>query len=64
MADTKTEFERASQEGRESIVAEFVYFLKTNKKWWLLPILLMMALVGAAVLAGGTGFAPFIYTLF
>ena len=57
-------FEQASSEGRTSLVGEFWYFLKENKKWWLTPIFLALALLGALVILGGSGAAPFIYTLF
>jgi len=39
-------------------------FLKHNKKWWLLPLLLALLLLGLLVVLSGTGLAPFIYTLF
>ena len=48
-----------------SFVAELWAFLRTRKKWWLLPILLVMAVLGAALIFGqGSVVAPFIYTLF
>ncbi len=59
-----SEFEAASRAGRTNIVTEFWDFLKHNKKWWLTPIILVMLLVGALVVLGGTAAAPFIYTLF
>jgi hypothetical protein len=44
---------------------EFWKFLRVRKKFWLVPILIMMALFGALlVLAQGSAVAPFIYTLF
>ena len=44
---------------------EFWAFLRTRKKYWLLPILVIMLVVGALlVLAQGSAVAPFIYTLF
>ena len=47
------------------LVGEFWQFLKVRKKWWLLPIVVVMALVGAMlVLAQGSALAPFIYTIF
>jgi len=58
------EFEREAQGKRTGIVTEFWDFLKHNKKWWLMPILLAFLLVGGLVILGGTGAAPFIYTLF
>ena len=46
-------------------VKEFWAFLRTRKKYWLLPILVVMLIVGALlVLAQGSAVAPFIYTLF
>ena len=60
----KTEFEDAGQEKQLSLVQEFFVFVTENKKWWLIPILLVLALVGLLVTLGSTGAAPFIYTLF
>lgn len=40
-------------------------FLKERKKWWLVPIILTVILIGTLLLVGGTsGLAPFIYALF
>ena len=40
-------------------------FLKVRKKWWLLPVMIVMLLVGALlVFAHGSVLAPFIYTIF
>lgn len=40
-------------------------FLKTRKKFWLLPIILTLLLFGALIVAtSGSAIAPFIYTLF
>ncbi|MGA2018618.1 MAG: DUF5989 family protein [Opitutaceae bacterium] len=45
-------------------LAEFLGFLLHNKKWWLTPIIIMLILVGFLAVLGGSGVAPFIYTLF
>jgi hypothetical protein len=58
------DFEESAQEADTSLLLEFWGFLKESKKWWLVPILIALALVGALVLLGGTGAAPFIYSLF
>jgi hypothetical protein len=47
-----------------SILGDFWAFLRYNKKWWLLPILVVLVLLGALVVLSGTAAAPFIYTLF
>ncbi len=44
---------------------EFWEFLKERKKYWLLPIILVLALFGVLiVLSQGSAVAPFIYTIF
>ncbi len=44
---------------------EFYDFIKVRKKYWLLPILIILALFGSLiVLSQGTAVAPFIYTIF
>ena len=58
------DFRRHASAARPGLVVEFWDFLKENKKWWLLPILVVFALVGMLVVLGGTAAAPFIYTLF
>jgi hypothetical protein len=49
---------------RSSFAGEVVGFLRTQKKWWLAPIVLSIVVLGMLVILGGTGVAPFIYTLF
>ena len=44
---------------------EFLDFLKVRKKYWLLPIFIVLVLFGVLiVLSQGTAVAPFIYTIF
>ena len=48
-----------------SFIKELWNFMQIRKKFWLLPIMLMMALFGGIiVLSQGSAVAPFIYTLF
>jgi hypothetical protein len=48
-----------------SFIKELWNFMRVRRKFWLLPILLMMALFGALiVMSQGSAVAPFIYTLF
>lgn len=48
-----------------SILTELWGFMRSRKKFWLLPILLMLVLFGALLLlAQSSAIAPFIYTLF
>jgi hypothetical protein len=63
-SDQVEAFRREAAGRRVGILREFWDFLKHNKKWWLLPILVALALLGVLVILGGTGLAPFIYTVF
>jgi hypothetical protein len=48
-----------------SFIKELWNFMRIRKKFWLLPIMLMMALFGALiVLSQGSAVAPFIYAIF
>jgi hypothetical protein len=48
-----------------SFIKELWKFIRVRKKFWLLPILLTMTLLGGLiVLSQGSAVAPFIYTLF
>ena len=48
-----------------SIFIEFLQFLKHRKKWWLIPIVVVLVLLGVLlVLSEGSVLAPFVYTLF
>lgn len=48
-----------------SIIKEFWQFLCVRKKWWLMPIVIILLLFGALIVfTEGSAIAPFIYTLF
>ena len=55
--------ELASRE-TPGVLREFLTFLVERKKWWLGPIVGLLLILGLLIMLGGTGAAPFIYTLF
>jgi hypothetical protein len=57
-------FIQAADRPTGGVSREVFRFLMQTKKWWLLPIVLALVLVGAIAVLGGSGAAPFIYTLF
>ncbi len=59
-----SDFDREATRERESFLREFAHFLMDNKKWWMIPIIVVLLLIGLLLVAGGSGVAPFIYTLF
>ena len=61
----KNEFQKAGDlTENHSLIKEFANFLRYNKKWWMVPIILVILLLGLLIMLGGTATAPFIYTLF
>lgn len=64
VVEEREEFVREAAADRVGLAAEFWDFLKHNKKWWLLPILVVLLLIGLLVVLGSTGAAPFIYPMF
>lgn len=49
---------------RRTFIAELFDFVLTNKAYFIAPIIIVLILVGALIILGGTKAAPFIYTLF
>jgi hypothetical protein len=62
--DEPNRLERLANQKQPGIAAEFYEFLRDNKKWWLLPILILIGGFGILVALASTGMAPFIYTMF
>jgi hypothetical protein len=51
--------------GNSSLMRELWFFMRVRKKFWLLPVVVIMMLVGTLLIfAQGSALAPFIYTLF
>lgn len=49
----------------QSIIKDMWEFMKVKKKWWLLPILIAIGLVGVLIIFGqSSALSPFIYALF
>jgi hypothetical protein len=59
-----TQFAQAADEPTPGLLVEFWDFLKHNKKWWLLPILLVIGLMALLIVLSSSAAAPFIYPLF
>ena len=54
-----------SRSAQPSFAREFWDFLRVRKKWWLGPIVVVLALFGALIVfSQGSAVAPFVYTLF
>lgn len=58
------DFVQQVQGHASGFLSEYWYFLRHNRKFWLTPVIIVILLLGVLVVLGGTGAAPFIYTLF
>jgi predicted lysophospholipase L1 biosynthesis ABC-type transport system permease subunit len=62
--NNQSDFAAEAGDASPSLVREIIDLLRYNKKWWLVPVVLALAVAGLLVILGGTAFAPFIYPLF
>lgn len=62
--DKQTEFEKSGGQKDIGLFGEFVGMMKQNKKYWLIPLVLILLLFGVLIILGSSAAAPFIYTLF
>ncbi len=70
MAEQKTPEKAApslaslATQGKQGFLGELLGMLWSHKKWWLTPIVLVLLALAVLIVLGGTGAAPFIYTIF
>ena len=60
----RTEFEKSGEQKDIGLYGELVAMLKQNKKYWLIPLLIILLLFGVLIALGSSAAAPFVYTLF
>jgi hypothetical protein len=60
----ESEFARQAGMRRSSFLSDYFYLVKTNRKWWMLPLMGLLLGFGLLMVLASTGAAPFIYTMF
>ncbi|MDE0769173.1 MAG: DUF5989 family protein [Opitutaceae bacterium] len=60
----KQSIDEIENQRSRGLLREFWGFAKENKKYWLLPLLLILLLLGSLIIFAGSSAAPFVYTLF
>jgi len=60
----ENDFAAAAKEERKSFLREYMDFLIADKKYWMIPLSVVLLLLALVVVLGSTAAAPFIYTLF
>lgn len=63
-ATVREDLRDLAQKPAPSIIVELWHFMRSNKKWWLIPIVAMLLLVGGFIMLTSTAAGSFIYTLF
>jgi hypothetical protein len=63
-ASDHDDFVRAGQRKRASLVGEMVHMVRTTRKWWMMPLIAILVILGVVLLITSTGAGPLIYTLF
>jgi hypothetical protein len=62
--ERKKRFEKAATQGDQRLLVEYLRFLSQNKKYWMIPIVLVLLLIGLLVMLGGSVAGAFIYPIF
>ena len=57
-------FQEAADLERTTLVADFIDFVRDTRKWWIIPIVGILLILGGLITLASTGAAPFVYTLF
>ena len=60
----RDQFASMAEENRSGLTREVSGWVRNNRKYWMIPVILSLLLAGAVIVAGGTVAAPLIYALF
>jgi Family of unknown function (DUF5989) len=55
---------RTGKPARHGLIAEYMYFLRSYRMWWLVPVFAAVTILGVLVVLGGTKAGLLIYALF
>jgi len=58
------DFQALASQRRTGFLTELVRFARQTRKWWLVPLIVVLLGIGLIIVLGGTAAAPFIYALF
>ena len=62
--ERKKRFEKAATQGDQGLLVEYLRFLSRNKKYWMIPLIVVLLLIGLLVMLGGSVAGAFIYPIF
>ncbi len=62
-SDTNEQFAQQAQEAPPGLLREYWYFLRHSKKWYMIPTIILLLLLGLLVALSASGLMPFIYAI-
>lgn len=58
------DFHSASKERRRSLAGDLSGWIRSTRKYWLIPLILILLLLSGILILGQTALGPFLYTIF
>lgn len=62
-SDGKEQFSRQAEQDSPGLLNEYWYFLRHSKKWYMIPTIVLLLLLGLLVALSASGLMPFIYAI-
>lgn len=62
--EADSDFAKQAEAPERGFIAELIAFLRENKRWWLIPIIISLVLLALLLFLGQSPLSPFVYTLF
>jgi len=62
-SDTSRQFTREAEQAPSGLLKEYWYFLRHSKKWYMIPTIVLLLLLGLLVALSASGLMPFIYAI-
>ena len=63
-SEQPTEFQRLGRRRSAGVLREYFDYVRLRKKWWLVPVIVLLLLVGLVLVLGSSAVGPLIYALF
>lgn len=62
-SDANEQFARQAEQAPPGLLSEYWHFLRHSKKWYMIPIIVLLLLLGLLVALSASGLMPFIYAI-
>ena len=62
-SDTSRQFAQKAEQPPPGLLREYLYFLRHSKKWYMIPTIVLLLLLGLLVALSASGLMPFIYAI-